>query len=199
MEKTYGPDQDKYVSGKQGVTDLSRFNNSWYQPGPRWKVLLWFFVNTLVLKNYLPIPVLIKIKVMQLFGAKIGHHVMIKPNVNVKYPWFLEIGNYVWIGEGVWIDNFSMVIIKDNACLSQGAMLLTGNHNYQLPTFDLMPKPITIEEGAWVGARTVVCPGVVCKSHSVLAVGSVATRSLEPYGVYQGNPANFVRKREIKA
>ena len=183
----------------QGKTDLSRFNNSWYKPGPRWKVLLWFCINSIVLKSYLPIPVGIKIKVMQLFGAKIGHHVMIKPGVNVKYPWFLSIGNYVWIGEDVWIDNLAQVTIEDHVCISQGAMLLTGNHDYRRPTFDLVIKPIHLEGGAWVGAQTVVCPGVTCHSHSVLAVGSVATRSLEAYCIYQGNPANFVRKREIQA
>ena len=209
MEKTYEPGHDRpgrdrpgqlgQEASHQGVTDLSRFNNSWYKAGPRWKLLLWFLANAVFLKSYLPIPVFIKIKVMQLFGAKVGHHVMIKPGVNLKYPWLLSIGNYVWIGEEVWIDNLAPITIKDNACISQGAMLLTGNHDYRRSTFDLVIKPIVLEEGAWVGAQSVVCPGVTCHSHSILAVGSVATRSLEAYGVYQGNPANFVRKREISA
>ncbi|GIV29578.1 MAG: hypothetical protein KatS3mg028_0644 [Bacteroidia bacterium] len=40
-----------------------------------------------------------------------------------------------------------------------------------------------------VGAKSVVCPGVVVKSHSVITVGSVIVQSTEPYGIYQGNPA----------
>ena len=46
---------------------------------------------------------------LRLFGAKIGKGVVIKPCVNIKYPWKLRIGNYVWIGENVWIDNLDTV------------------------------------------------------------------------------------------
>lgn len=193
MEKTFEP-----VSDNPGKTDLSRFNNDWYNHGSRLKVLGWFLVNTLVLKNHLPIPVTLKRAVLRWFGAKLGQEVMIKPGVNIKYPWLLSVGNYVWIGENVWIDNLSLVTIDDNACISQGAMLLTGNHDYRRSTFDLVTKPIRLEEGVWIGAQTVVCPGITCHSHAVLAVGSVATRDLEPYGIYQGNPAVWVRKRDLK-
>ncbi len=180
-------------------TDLSKFNNSWYNPGNKAKILLWFLVNTLVLNNYLPIPVFIKVTVLRLFGAKVGDNVMIKPKVNIKYPWFLEIGNYVWIGEQVWIDNFVKVVIEDHACISQGAMLLTGNHNYKKTTFDLIVGEITLEEGAWAGAKTVICPGVRMGANSLLTVGSIATSSIEANWIYQGNPAQKIKPRELKA
>ena len=192
MEKTFEP-----VSDKQGKTDLSRFNNDWYSPGPRWKVLAWFLLNPILINNYLPLPVSFKVAVLRWFGAKIGTSVMIKPGVNIKYPWLLTIGDYVWVGEKVWIDNLSMVSIGNNVCLSQGAMLLTGNHDYRRPTFDLVTKPIWLADGVWIGAQSVVCPGITCQSHSVLAVGSMATRDMESYGIYQGNPAVWVRKRTI--
>lgn len=184
---------------ERGQSDFSRYDISWYKPGPRWKIILWFLVNSCITNTYLPIPVGLKLAVLRFFGAKIGHHVMIKPAVNIKYPWLLTLGNHVWIGEQVWIDNLSEVIIGDNVCLSQGAMLLTGNHNYRKPTFDLTTQPITIANGVWIGAKAVVCAGVRCESHSVLTVNSVATRSLDAYGIYQGNPAVFVRQRTITA
>jgi putative colanic acid biosynthesis acetyltransferase WcaF len=162
-------------------------------------VLLWFLANSVFLNSYLPIPVAIKIAVLKLFGAQVGTGVMIKPSVNIKYPWLLRIGNYVWIGEQVWIDNLSQVVLGNNVCLSQGAMLLTGNHNYSVPTFDLNTRPITIEDGVWIGAKSIVCPGVRCESHAVLAVNSVATHSLSAYGIYQGNPAVRIRQRKITA
>ena len=56
---------------------------------------------------------------------------------------------------------------------------------------------ITLEDGVWIGAKATVCPNVTCKSHSVLAVGSITTKDMEEYGVYQGNPAVLKRKREI--
>ena len=63
---------------------------------------------------------------------------------------FQKIGNFVWIGENVWIDNLDFVKIMDHVCISQGSMLLCGNHNYSSTSFDLVIKPITIEEGAWI-------------------------------------------------
>ncbi len=182
-----------------GQTDLSRFENSWYQPGPRWKVLLWFLTNAFFLNTYLPIPMALKVAVLRLFGAKIGTGAVIKPAVNIKYPWLLRMGNHVWIGEQVWIDNLSEVSIGNHVCLSQGAMLLTGNHNYRQPTFDLTARPITLENGVWIGAKAIVCPGVVCQSHAVLSVNSVATHTLKAYGIYQGNPAVWVRQRQISS
>lgn len=179
--------------------DLTTYDNRWYQPGPRWKIVLWFLVNSWTLNSYLPLPVAFKRGILRAFGAKIGHRVVIKPKVNVKYPWFLEIGDNTWIGEDVWIDNLTWVRIGRNACLSQGAMLLTGNHDYTRPTFDLKTGPITLEDGVWIGARATVGPGVTGHAHAVLAVGSVATHSLEADGIYQGNPARLVRKRLISA
>ena len=178
-------------------TDLSKFNNDWYNPGSKIKVILWFVANSLIINNYLPIPMSIKVFVLRLFGAKIGENFTIKPKVNIKYPWFLEIKNNVWIGETAWIDNFVKVTIEDNVCISQGALLLTGNHNYKKSTFDLIPRDIYLEKGVWIGARSVVCGGVRCMSHSVLAVNSVATKNLNSYKIYQGNPAIEVRERVI--
>ena len=178
-------------------TDLSQFNNSWYKPGNQVLIALWFMVNSLVLNTYFPWPVWFKQLILRIFGAKIGKKVMIKPMVNIKYPWYLTIGDNTWIGEQVWIDNLIAVTIGSNVCISQGAMLLTGNHDYSSVSFDLQTKSIILEEGVWIGAKSIVCPGVTCASHSVLSVNSVATKNLLAYHIYQGNPAKIVRERTI--
>lgn len=180
-------------------TSLSSYNNSWFNPGNRLKILIWYFVNTLFFINpFNPISSL-KVYLLRIFGAKIGKGVHIKPGVNIKYPWLLKIGNHVWIGENVWIDNLAKVTIGDNVCISQGAMLLCGNHNYKKITFDLMVNEIKLEEGVWIGAKSIVCSGVTCKSHAVLSVGSVANINLDTYAIYQGNPAKKIRNRLIEA
>lgn len=174
-------------------TDLSSYNNNWYKPGPLWKRIAWYFASTVFFRSAFPFSGM-KAFLLRLFGAKVGKGVMIKPHVSIKYPWFLTVGNYAWIGERVWIDNLTGVEIGANVCISQGACLLTGNHNYRKSTFDLMLGKIKLEDGVWIGARATVCPGVTCFSHAVLAVASVATGDLESYGVYMGNPA--VKQRE---
>jgi putative colanic acid biosynthesis acetyltransferase WcaF len=180
-------------------TDLSQYDNAWYQPGgTAFKRLLWYFINVLFFRNgWNPLSSL-KIKLLRLFGAKVGTGVMIKPNVNIKYPWLLEIGDHCWIGEGVWIDNLVPVRMGTHVCLSQGAMLLTGNHDYRRSTFDLIVKSILLEDGVWIGAKATVCPGVVGRTHAVLTAGSVANKEMEAYQIYQGNPAVSIRQREIK-
>ena len=179
-------------------TQLDRFNNNWFNPGPSWKRALWFVINGIFFVNPLNPISSIKVFLLRLFGAKVGRGVVIKPGVNIKYPWKLRIGDHTWIGERCWIDNLAMVNIGANACLSQGSMLLCGNHNYQKSTFDLMVGDITLEEGVWIGAQSIVTPGVTCKSHAVLAVCSVATKDLEPYSIYQGNPAQKIKDRRIE-
>ncbi len=178
-------------------TQLSLYQNKDYNPGSKLNQLLWYFCNIIFLINPLNPVSSVRVAILRLFGAKIGTCVVIKPGVNIKYPWKLEIGNHVWIGEKVWIDNLDQVTISDNVCVSQGALLLCGNHNYKKPTFDLIVKPIVLEEGVWIGAKSTVCGGVVCKSHSVLAVGSVTAKDLEVYAIYQGVPAVKIRSREI--
>jgi putative colanic acid biosynthesis acetyltransferase WcaF len=177
-------------------TDLSKFNNAWYQPGNGIKRGIWYFTSLVFFESGFPFNG-IKIFILKLFGTTLGHAVVIKPHVRIKYPWKLTIGSNCWIGEEVWIDNLAEVKISDNCCLSQGAMLLCGNHNYSKSTFDLMVKEIILEDGVWIGAKSVVCPGVLCKSHAVLSVGSIATSDLDAYSIYQGNPATKVKERTL--
>ena len=179
--------------------DLSSFDNSAYKPGSRVKIALWYMASCIFFKNPIILPMFFKKWVLQLFGCTIGKNLVIKPHVSIKYPWLLQIKDNVWIGEHVWIDNLAKVTISSNVCISQGAMLLCGNHDYKKSAFDLILGPITLEEGVWVGAKSVICPGVTCKSHAILSVGSVATKDLEAYAIYQGNPAVKIRQRDINA
>ncbi len=177
--------------------DLSSYDNTWYKPGPRWKRILWYLVNALIFDSSLFPFYRFKVLLLRLFGANIGNNVAIKPKVNIKYPWFLSIGNNVWIGERVWIDNLGQVTLGNNVCLSQGCMLLSGNHDYTRAGFDLVIKEIVLEEGVWIGASAIVCGGVLAKKLSVLSVGSVATGIMESSGIYQGVPATIVKQRKI--
>lgn len=159
------------------------------------KLVLWMLVSALLFRHSLAVFSGLKCFILRLFGAKVGKGVLIKPSVQIKFPWKLSISNDVWIGEGVWIDNLSEVVLENDVCISQGAYLLTGNHNYKLDTFDLITEAITIKKGSWIGAKSIVCPGVTCGEYSVLSVCSVATEDLEPNRVYQGNPAKILRTR----
>lgn len=181
----------------KGRTDLSSFNNAHYDPGPLWIRALWYVTNALFFKSPLPGSAW-KRFLLRLFGAQIGKGVVIKPRVNIKYPWFLVIGDHAWIGEEVWIDDLGTVTIGSHSCISQGALLLCGNHDHRSPHFDLIVQGITLEEGVWIGARAVVGPGVRIASHAFLTLGSVTGSDLSAYGIYRGDPAEYVKERKIR-
>jgi putative colanic acid biosynthesis acetyltransferase WcaF len=179
--------------------NLKNYNKQGYKPGKNKLIrLFWFITNALFFQNPLISFSKLKIALLRLFGAKVGAGVRIKSSVNIKYPWKLSIGDYVWIGEKVWIDSLAQITIGNNVCISQGAMLLTGNHDYRKSSFDLIVKGIVLKDGVWIAAKAVVCPGVMAESHAVLTVGAVATKDLQSFCIYQGNPAVKMRKRAIE-
>ncbi len=161
----------------------------------RMKQICWFICSVLLVKNTL-IPFSgFRVWVLRRFGAKIGVGAVIRPGVQIKYPWKLTLGDHVWLGEHCWIDNITDVSIGSNVCISQGAMLCTGNHNFKSEQFELILKPIILEDGVWIGAKSVVCPGVTAASHAILTVGSVVSSDMDSFMIYKGNPAVAVKKR----
>jgi putative colanic acid biosynthesis acetyltransferase WcaF len=159
---------------------------------------LWLLTSNIFFLTNIPYPNKFKVTILKLFGGKIGNKVVIKPWVKIKFPWMLTLGNAVWLGESVWIDNISAVSIGNNVCISQDALLITGNHNYSSRFFELISKPIIIEDGVWICAKCIVVGGVTIHSHAVLAINSLTSKDLKSYSIYSGNPAVFIKNRIIK-
>lgn len=180
------------------AVDLSGYSSNGFDRGAGLvKENIWLMVN-LLLFRFCPANLsTLKCLMLRLFGARIGENVTIKARVNITFPWKLVVGSHVWLGEECWLLNLAPVVIGDHVCISQRAVLCTGNHDYTRVGFQLITKPITLENGAWIGAGSWVGPGVTVGSHAVLALGSVTTQSLVPYGIYRGNPASLVKQRVI--
>lgn len=178
---------------------LSSYDNSWFKLGKGFfQRIFWYYLNS-ILFNTLFFPFIsLKLLILKFFSSQIGYNVVIKPQVNIKYPWNISVGDHSWIGEGVWLDSLARIHIGSNVCISQGAYLCTGNHDWSDPSFGLFVKPIIVEDGAWIGAKAIVLPGVRIGTHSVICAGSVVTRDTEPYMVYAGNPAVKIKERKIR-
>ena len=159
-----------------------------------WVEAAWILLQPLLLSSSLP-GTRLRVLVLRLFGAEIGRGVTVKPRVRVKFPWRLRVGDYSWIGEDVWIDNLAEIRIGNHCCLSQGAYLCTGSHNWKSERFDLITKPIALGDEVWLAARTIVGPGVTVGNGAVLALGSVATRDLASWHIHQGLPAMPISPR----
>lgn len=164
---------------------------------PLWIEVLWRLLQILFVSS--PIPgSWHRAMLLRLFGARIGKGVTLKPRIRITFPWRLEVGDHAWIGEAAWLDNLMDVRIGEHCCISQEVYLCTGNHDWRSPTFELDAKPISVMSHAWIGARAVIGPGVVIQEGVVLTLGSVATRDLNSWGIYQGNPAHLIKRRELE-
>jgi putative colanic acid biosynthesis acetyltransferase WcaF len=181
-----------------GRVDLSGFRAAGFDRGAGpIKEAFWLVVR-LLLFQLCPFSLsAFKCAVLRAFGASVGHGVVMKPQVKITFPWKLALGDHVWVGEECWLLNLERIVIGNNACISQRAFLCTGSHSYKVSTFDLIAKPITIGDGAWLGAGCWVGPGVTVGTHAVLGAVSVATKDLEPWGIYLGNPAVLAKKRVL--
>lgn len=178
---------------------LRRYDNSWYHPGGSLaRRTAWMLLGLPVLRSsWIPFSGL-RVRLLRLFGAEIGAGVVIKPAVRVKYPWHLVVGDNCWIGEGVWIDNLTKVRLGTDCCLSQGAYLCTGNHDWKDPHFGLKIAPIELEDGTWAAAKSILLPGTRLRRGAVAGAGAVVSGTVPEMEIHAGNPARFVAMRHMR-
>jgi putative colanic acid biosynthesis acetyltransferase WcaF len=132
---------------------------------------------------------------LRLFGAKMGPNCHFYPRSKVWAPWNLICAEQVTAGDGAEIYNPAPVTLGSHAILSQDAYVCAATHDYDDPAFPLIAYAMQIGAYAWVCARASVAPGVNVGEGAVLGLGSVATRTLEPWTVYAGVPAVKVKER----
>lgn len=186
------------MTNTQRCMDLSKFPRDRFRRGRgRVVIALWYALAPFsALRIW---PSCVRVWLLKLFGAQIGSGVLIKPSVYVRYPWRLRIGDNSWIGEECWIDNWAVVTIGDNVCLSQRAYLCTGNHDWSDPAFAIIPGSIIIGSGAWVGCHAVLGPGVKMGIGSIAAIGAVVSRNIPDWEIHAGNPAKVRHIRVMRA
>ncbi|KJD34631.1 colanic acid biosynthesis acetyltransferase [Tamlana nanhaiensis] len=181
---------------KSRVT-LGRFDSSkgLDRGSSKLKEILWYLIKVVFFLSAFPYPKRLKIVLLKCFGAKVGKGVVIKPRVNIHFPWKLSIGDNVWIGEEVFILNFEEIVIENNVCISQRAFLCGGNHDYSDPCMPYRNGPIHLKEGCWVGANVFVGPNVIIGCDTVITVGSTVTKNVDPYLVCHISSEAFEKQR----
>jgi len=133
------------------------------------------------------------------FGAKVGSNVNIYPSTIIYFPWNLTIGDWSAIGEHVLIYNLGKITIGERVTISHGAHLCAGTHDYTQPDMPLLKPPITIHDQTWICADAFIGPGVEIGEGAVVGARAVVTKDVGPWTVVAGNPAQFIKRRDLRS
>lgn len=93
----------------------------------------------------------------------------------------------------------SQIIIEDFVLIGSGVHIYVSNHNFSDPSTAIFfqghdeVKPVQLSYGCWIGANSIILPGVTIGRNAVIGAGSVVTKSVPDYAVAAGNPAKILR------
>lgn len=179
------------------MIQLREYDNSDFDRGaPQWKEAAWMVVKILFFLNPFPWPSQLRAALLRLFGARIGERATIRSGVNVTFPWRIEMGNDVWLGEEVVLLSLAPITIENDVCISQRAFLCTGSHDFRKTTFDLVTNPIMVRKGSWIAAQGFIAPGVEIGTGCLISGGSVVLDSVPAHSLVRGNPGVVVKTLE---
>jgi putative colanic acid biosynthesis acetyltransferase WcaF len=139
---------------------------------------------------------------LRCFGAKIPYDSGVYASVRIWAPWNLRMGHNSWLGPNVRCYNQAMVTLGDDVTISQQSHLCAAGHElHHVNSKDngLIVAPITIESRAWVAADAFIGMGVTVGEGAVVGARAAVFKDVEPWTVVGGNPARFIKKRELQS
>lgn len=180
----------------------NRYQKDGYSsPWPKSQAILiriWELVWTLFVR-WLPKPFYRwHVFLLRIFGCKVHGHVFIAPSCRIYAPWLLEIGNRSCLAPRSEVYNLGPVKIGERVTIAQYTYICNGTHDLSNPILPLLIGNIGIADDVFIGAKAIILPGLNLSNYSVVGAGAVLTKDTEPYGIYAGNPAKFIRKRIIR-
>lgn len=107
----------------------------------------------------------------------------------------ISIGRNSVINRNCYLDGRGSLAIGDNVSISPECYLLTLGHDPRDPGFAAKPGPVVIGNRAWLGARTMVLPGVTLGEGAAIGAGAVVAKSQEPFAIAAGVPARKIGER----
>lgn len=179
--------------------DLSKFEN-WLSTKNKigraiWAVVYLIFFRPFVFSFFNPW----RLFVLRCFGAKVHPKSNVFSNVKIWAPWNLEIGEYSALASRVNVYNTGMIRIGAHTTISQGVYLCPGSHDIYDPKFPMICAPLTIEDQVWIATEAFVGGmGITVGQGAVVGARACVFKDVEPWSVVGGNPAKFIKKREIR-
>jgi putative colanic acid biosynthesis acetyltransferase WcaF len=184
--------------GRRPTQRLDEFDKSTFDRGrPYWCEALWRLTSLLLFEGGFPFPSGLKARALRLFGAEVGTNLYIRQRVYIHFPWRLELGDHVWIGEDCHLLNLAPLTIMSHTALGHGVFLAAAGHDTRSGSLRYRNAPVVIEGGCWLMSRCFVGPGVTVGQNSVVKVGAVVDKDVPASTVMAGNPAVAVHTRVV--
>lgn len=158
----------------------------------------WYITKVIFFLSSLPWPQSLKIALLRGFGARVGTGFVLRPRVNIHFPWKLTIGNDCWIGERCEILNLAAFTMGSNSALAHDVYIAAAGHDITSPWMQYKNQPIAIGDGSWVATRSYIGPGVTVGNNCVIAAGASVVRDVPDNTVVGGVPARPIAKRKLR-
>ena len=155
-----------------------------------WPLTTWFLPRSLGMGW--------KRSLLRMFGAKVHPTAQVYSSARIYYPANLTMEAYSCLADGVECYNVAPVTVGAHSTISQGTLLCTASHDITDSHHRLVTAPIVVEDQVWIGARAYIGIGVVVRQGAVVGATASVYKTVEPWTVVGGNPARFIKKREIR-
>lgn len=157
---------------------LAEFTGRGYDKGRgRLVCAAWVLLAEPIQRSVL-VPPRLRTRLLRAFGARIGRGTLIRHGVRIHWPWKLTVGRDCWIGVGAHLLDLDRIVIGDDVCISQQAMLCTASHDADDPRFEIQLGPITVGSGSWIATRATVLRGVTIGEDVVVGATALVTRDV---------------------
>lgn len=134
---------------------------------------------------------------LSLKGAKIGKNVRVCSSAKFLGNGKLIIDENTWIGHECLLISTSSISIGKNVDIAPRVFIGTGTHLIEMNSPNVagegINKDIVIENGVWIGANSIVLPGVKIGEKSIIGAGSVVVKDIPPYCIAVGNPCRPIK------
>lgn len=159
------------------------------------KLQVWRCVDTLFFKTSLNIFSWWRVFLLRLFGAKIGKGCYISPKCTIFIPWNLKMGNYCSIDDYAYIKPMVKITIGDYVSIANFVHIIPGGHDVRSRDFASDLLPISIGNGAFIGADSYISKGVNIGQMAVIGARSVVLKDIPENTIAFGSPCTVKSER----
>lgn len=159
------------------------------------QVQIWWFVQATFFRHSPQFAYGFRRGLLRMFGARVGHDVLVRPTVTITYPWKVSLGDRSWIGDDVVLYSLGQIHVGDDSVVSQKSYLCAGDHDYTIPDFPIRERAIKIGDGVWIAADVFLAPGTQVGDNTVVGARSSVFRDLPSNMVCFGSPCKPIHQR----